>query len=45
LIACQIGHLWLVDLSVKKNMVSATRYVTISNLADGLSFNAYDMFS
>jgi hypothetical protein len=45
LIACQIGHWWSVDLSIKKGMASTTRYVPIGYLADGLSFNTHDMLS
>jgi hypothetical protein len=45
LIACQIKHWRLVDLSAKKSMASATHYVSIGYSADGLSFNAYDMLS
>jgi hypothetical protein len=45
LIACQIWHWRLVDLSAKKSMVSVACYVPIGYLADGLSFNAYDMLS
>jgi hypothetical protein len=42
---CQIRHWWLVDLSVKKSITLTTRYVPIGYLADGLSFNVYDMLS
>ena len=45
LIACQIRHCRLVDLSIKTSMASITRYVSIGYLADGLSSNAYDMLS
>jgi hypothetical protein len=45
LIACQIGHWRLEDLSIKKSMVSVTHYVSIGYLADGLSLNAYDILS
>jgi hypothetical protein len=43
LIACQIRHWRLIDLSVKKSMALTTRYVSIGYLADGSCFNAYDM--
>jgi hypothetical protein len=43
LIACQIWHWRLIDLSVKKSMASTTCYVPIGYLADGLSLHAYDM--
>jgi hypothetical protein len=38
-----IGHWRLTDLSAKKIMAFATRYVPIGYLADDLSLHAYDM--
>ena len=43
LIACQIRYCRLIDLSIKKSMTSATRYVSIGYLADGLSLHVYNM--